>query len=186
MTISENLKEWIKDISISLIIVVLFLQFIQPTIVKEHSMEGTLSENDYLFVSKKAYKLFGSPKRGDIIVFDSEFELVSGKTKQLIKRIIGLPGDTVAIHNGSVILNGHAIEEAYIKDGYTSTEMDELTVPEGSLFVMGDNRQSSADSRDSRIGCVELSKVTGKAIIRLFPFNRFGLLYNGIEPSIYE
>ena len=184
MTASENLREWIKDILLAIVVAVLFLQFIQPTIVKEHSMENTLKENDYLFVSKRAYTwLGGAPKYGDIIVFKSDLELGnnSGQTKQLIKRVIAVPGDYISIHNGVVYLNGIALDETYTKDGFTDTEMDEITIPEGYLFAMGDNRQHSADSRDSRIGLVPIERVKGKAVLRLFPFNKFGGLYKNFD-----
>lgn len=178
MKLSENAKEWIKDLGIAVVCAVVLLRFIQPTIVREHSMENTLVENDYLFVSKQAYKLFGNdPATGDIIVFKSELTTATGQNKLLIKRVIAVGGDTIAIHGGVVYLNGEALDEEYTKDGYTNTEMDEITVPEGYVFAMGDNRQNSADSRDSRIGCVEEGLILGKAVVRLFPFNKFGGLY---------
>ena len=173
MSFSENLKEWIKDILFAVVIAVLILQFLKPTIVREHSMENTLENNDYLFVSKQHYKLFGNDfEHGDIIVFESELQTGNGTNKLLIKRVIGVPGDTLAIHDGYVIRNGETIMEPYIKDFFTDTEMDEITVPEGFLFCMGDNRQNSADSRDSRIGYVDMDTVMGKAIFRLFPFKK--------------
>lgn len=178
MKLSENAKEWIKDLGVAVICAVVLLQFIQPTIVREHSMENTLIENDYLFVSKQAYKLFGKePATGDIIVFKSELTTASGQSKLLIKRVIAVGGDTIAIHDGTVYLNGVAMDEPYTKDGYTNTELDETFVPDGYVFAMGDNRQNSADSRDSRIGCVDESLIMGKAVLRLFPFNKFGGLY---------
>ena len=175
MKISENTKEWFKDIGVAVICAVVLLQFIQPTIVREHSMENTLIENDYLFVSKQAYKLFGNaPKSGDIVVFKSDLTTASGKNKLLIKRVIAVGGDTIAIHNGVVYVNGAALDEPYTKDGYTNTEMDDMVIPEGYIFAMGDNRQNSADSRDSRIGCVDEKLLVGKAVLRLFPFSKFG------------
>ena len=175
---SENLKEWIKDILVAIVIAVIILQFIKPTIVREHAMENTLHQNDYLFVSKQHYKLLGrEPKLGDIIVFQSELENNFGGNKLLIKRVIAVPGDTIAIHDGYVVLNGTTIMEPYTKDTYTATEMDEITVPEGQLFCMGDNRQNSADSRDSRIGLVDQDTIMGKAVFRLFPFSEIGNIY---------
>lgn len=171
---SESLKEWIKDILIAVIVAIVILQFVMPVIVREHSMENTLHENDYVFVSRKAYKWFGEPQYGDIIVFKSNLLMDNGTAKLLIKRVIGVPGDTISIHNGTVFLNGEALIEEYTKDGYTNTEMNEIVVPENSLFVMGDNRQNSADSRSESVGCVPMEKVSGKVVIRLFPFNQFG------------
>lgn len=178
MHLSDNAKEWIKDIGIAVVIAVVILQFIKPTIVQEHSMENTLQPNDYLFVSKQSYKLFGGePQRGDIIVFHSSLTTASGKEKLLVKRVIAIPGDTISITGGVVYINGDPTEENYTKDGYTDTEMAEVTVPEGSLFCMGDNRQNSADSRDSRIGFVDESLIMGKVVFRLLPFSKIGSVY---------
>lgn len=174
MGLSENAREWIKDILIAVVVSVVILQFVKPTIVREHSMENTLKENDYIFVSRQAYTFFGAPEQGDIIVFRSELKTETGGDKLLVKRIIAVPGDTVSIQNGSVILNGEVLTENYTKDGYTSSEMEEVTVPEGYLFAMGDNRQNSMDSRDSRIGMVPVDSVMGKAFFRLYPFNNIG------------
>lgn len=174
---AEELKEWVKDILVAIVVAALILQFVMPTIVREHSMENTLHNDDYVFVSKKSYTWFGEPQRGDIIVFKSGLLQENGQNKLLVKRIIGLPGDTISISGGVVYLNGEALEENYTKDGYTQTEMSEITVPENSLFCMGDNRQNSADSRDSRIGCVPMSDVKGKVVFRLWPLSDFGGVY---------
>ena len=175
--LSENAKEWIKDILIAIVVAFLVLQFIKPTIVQEHSMENTLHPNDYLFISKQSYRLFGDPQRGDIIVFHSSLTTSDGSEKLLVKRIIAIPGDTISITGGVVYINGEPQDEPYTKDGYTNTEMDEVYVPEGKLFCMGDNRQNSRDSRDSAIGLVDEDDVLGKAVFRLFPFSRIGGLY---------
>ena len=87
-------------------------------------MENTLHENDYLFISRQAYTLFGDVERGDIIIFPSQLKTSGGKTKTLIKRVIAIPGDTIAIVDQKVILNGEVLEEDYIKDGYTNTELE--------------------------------------------------------------
>ena len=175
--LSENAKEWIKDILIAIVVAFLVLQFIKPTIVQEHSMENTLVANDYLFISKQSYRLFGDPQRGDIIVFHSSLTTSDGSEKLLVKRIIAIPGDTISITGGVVYINGEPQDEPYTKDGYTNTEMDEVYVPEGKLFCMGYNRQNSRDSRDSAIGLVDEDDVLGKAVFRLFPFSRIGGLY---------
>lgn len=169
------MKEWIKDIGIAVIIGILLLQVIKPTIVKEHSMEPTLHSNDYIFLSKQAYR-FGTPEYGDIIVFHTDLTREDGKEKLLIKRIVALGGDTVSITGGVVYRNGEPVNEAYTLDGYTATEMEEITVPEGHAFVMGDNRQNSIDSRDPRVGFLDLGEVVGKAVFRLYPFRDIGLL----------
>jgi len=175
--ISQNLKEWLIDIAVSVVLAGIILIFFMPTIVQQHSMENTLKPNDYLFVSRQAYRLFGKPQRGDIIVFQSDLPLNESKNKLLIKRIIALPGDTIAIKDGFVILNGEAITEEYTKDGYTKGDMEEVTVPEGHIFTMGDNRQNSTDSRQASVGMVDIKSVKGKAVFRMYPFKKIGGLY---------
>lgn len=171
----EELKEWVRDLGMALIIGLIIITFIKPTIVKEHSMEPTLEENNYIFLSKQAYTLFGEPERGDIVVFHSDLRTVDDKEKLLVKRIIGLPGDTVMITGGMVYINGEPLEEPYTKDGYTNTELPEVTVPEGHVFAMGDNRQNSIDSRHGDVGCVSIDQVVGKAVLRLYPFDQITL-----------
>jgi len=101
----KELKEWIKDILIAVIVAVIILQFIKPTFVRETSMLPTLQEYNFLFLSKQSYN-FGEPKHGDIIVFHTELRTQTGEEKMLIKRVIGLPGDTVNIEDGKVSING--------------------------------------------------------------------------------
>lgn len=172
---SENTKEWIKDIAIAVVVGLLIIQFVKPTIVKEHSMEATLHENDYIFLSKQSY-LFKEPKSGDIIVFHTHLKTADGKEKLLVKRVIGVPGDTISIQDGAVYRNGQVLDEPYTLEGYTGGYMEEITVPEKSLFVMGDNRQNSIDSRDPSVGCISEDQIVGKAFFRLYPFNAIGLI----------
>ena len=169
------MKELIRDIVVALVIVLILTSIIKPTIVKESSMEPTLYENHYLIVNKLAYKT-GEPERGDIIVFESELETEDGDKKLLIKRIVGLPGETVTVADGEVYIDGQLLEEDYLKDGITPGEITDCQVPDGQLFVMGDNRVVSIDSRE--LGCIDEDTVMGKAVLRLFPFNQIGGLYN--------
>ena len=169
------MKGLIRDIVIALIIVVAITLVIKPTIVKESSMQPTLYENNYLLVNKQAYR-FGEEKRGDIIVFESDLEDESGNKKLLIKRIIGLSGDTISIKDGKVILKGTELHEDYTLEGETSGELTDYTIPEGTLFVMGDNRRVSVDSRSEEVGCISKERVMGKAFVRLYPFNEITLL----------
>jgi len=169
------MKEWIRDILVSIVVAVIILQVIKPTIVKETSMQPTLYENNYIFLSKQAY-LFGEPKQGDIIVFHSNLKTETGKEKLLIKRIVGLPGDKISIIEGKVYINGEELKEPYIFEQYTSGILEETEIPEGSLFVMGDNRQNSADSRDASVGYIKLDDIVGKAVFRLYPFKDIGIL----------
>jgi signal peptidase I len=175
---NSELKEWIKDIVIALIIAVVVIQFVKPTIVKESSMEPNFYENDYLFVSKQSYKLFGEVERGDVVVVHSSLVQENGDEKMLIKRIIGLPGDRIDISDGMVYINGEALEESYTKDGVTSGDVRNLVVPDGEIFCMGDNRLVSIDSRDPSVGCIDIDQIVGKVVLRLYPFNKIGIIRN--------
>jgi len=171
----KELKEWIKDILIAVIVAMIILQFIKPTFVRETSMMPTLQEYNFLILSKQAYR-FGKPERGDIIVFHTDLKTQTGDEKMLIKRVIGLPGDVINIEDGKVSINGEIQDEPYLMEDYTSGYVEDVVVPEGELFVMGDNRQNSIDSRDPNIGYVKIEDVYGKAVFRLYPFNEIGTL----------
>ena len=168
----KNILEWVKEIVIAVIIAAVILTFIKPIVVRQSSMEPTFYSGDYVFISKQAYKLFGEPERGDVIVFHTDMKDENDHDKNLIKRIIGLPGDTVEIIGGYVYLNGHILDEPYLNEQGISGEMEKITVPEGRLFVMGDNRGVSQDSRDVLIGCIEEDSILGRVFVRLYPFNR--------------
>lgn len=170
------MKDLIKDIVIALAIVLVITAVVKPTIVKEHSMEPTLYENNYLLINKLAYKT-GDEKQGDIIVFKSGLQDEKGNSKLLIKRIIGLPGDEVTVKDGNVFINGIRLHEEYLNDGITTGEVIDYTVPEDHFFVMGDNRLVSIDSRDPSVGCVSEDAILGKAFVRLYPFSEIGGLY---------
>lgn len=161
---------WRDLIETILMAVVLFLLLNAATSrvrVYNISMQPTLHEGNLLVVNKLAYKL-GEPKRGDIIVFHYQGTV----TEDYIKRVIGLPGDTVDVRGGIVRVNGQAITEPYIAElpGYTGT----WKVPEGELFVLGDNRNHSSDSHDW--GFVEQEWVVGRAIIVYWPLDRIRVL----------
>ena len=169
------MKEWIRDIEIAFSLAAQVLVFFKPTIVKETSMEPTLHNNDYIFLSRQAYKhkIFGEPEREDSGVFHTNLKTETGKEKLLIKRIIGLPGDTIDLEDGLVYLNGTPLEEDYIPIGGTMPHDagTHFEVPEGSVFCLGDNRGVSKDSRYSDVGFVPIDDIVGKALIRLYPFN---------------
>ena len=135
--------------------------------VENISMEPTLQPGYLLIVNKLAYKL-GEPKHGDIVVF----HYMGDKNEDYIKRVIGLPGDEVNIENGTVYVNGIALSEPYIAafPAYSGT----WVVPEGSLFVLGDNRNNSSDSH--QWGFVDLDDVVGKAVFIYYPFDVIGSL----------
>ena len=164
--------EWIKDIGLAIIIAAVVLFFLKPIIVQQESMQPNFYEDDYLIISKQAYTLFGDEEYGDVIIFKTILPYDEGEEKFLIKRIIGVPGDTIEITNGYVFRNGEMIEEPYVEDYGVSGEMAPIVVEEGKLFVMGDNRAVSQDSRSQTIGQVDQDAVLGKVILRIFPFDR--------------
>lgn len=173
------IKNLIIDILIAALIAGAVLFFIRPTIVKQSSMENTFIENDYLIMYKRAYKS-AEPQRGDIIIFQSDLPSEDGgDDKLLIKRIIGLPGDTISIKDNQLYVNGEAYQEDYIKDGITPAaenpvEGETLLVPAGKYYAMGDNRVVSIDSRYNEVGCISRDTIQGKIVLRLFPFNKIG------------
>lgn len=165
---------WIRDIGIAILIAVIVLQFFRPTVVKEHSMEPTLDEDNYVIMSKQSYILFGALKNGDIVIFKSQELDEKGNYKNLIKRAIAIPGDTIRIEGGEVYLNGTKIAEPYISQPDPSKDMQEILIPEGMFFALGDNRPKSLDSRE--LGLIPIENIMGKAVFRLMPFDRFGSL----------
>ncbi len=172
-------REWIRDLLIAALLALIVMQFIKPTIVQQHSMEPNFYSGDYLFVSKQAYNLFGgTPQLGDVIVFKSAMKTEEGEDKLLIKRVIGTPGDVITIKDGTVFVNGEAIDDSYTKDQYTNGNVTDLVVPADSYYCLGDNRLSSADSRDSRVGFVFIDSIVGKAVFRIYPFNVIGKIEN--------
>ncbi|MFZ5965629.1 MAG: signal peptidase I [Bacillota bacterium] len=168
----KEIWEWIKTIAISVVIAMIITTFIRPTLVKGYSMYPTLDEYDYLIINKIPYMMH-EPERFDIVVFKSHIKTIEGKDKDLIKRVIGVAGDRVVVKDGQVYVNDELIDEDYINGDYTGGDID-ITVPEDMVFVMGDNRQNSLDSRDERVGPVEVDTIRGKVLVRLFPFTKIG------------
>lgn len=164
-------KEIIKDILIALVLAGIIYLLIEPTIVKETSMQPNFYENDYLIVSKVSYK-FSEPKRDDVVVFKSDLLDSKGKKKLLIKRIIGLPGDVITVKDGEVLINGEEEDQSFTRDGYTTGDIENFTVPENSYFCMGDNRVVSLDSRYPEVGAVSKDDLVGKVVFRAYPFNK--------------
>lgn len=173
----KEIFEWIKTIVISIVIALIITTFIRPTLVKGQSMYPTLDEYDYLIINRMPY-INSLPKHGDIIVFRTNLYTPSNKEKDLIKRVIGIPGDVIEIKEGKVYRNGEEINEPYINDEFSIGTNGKLKVEvlEDTVFVMGDNRGNSLDSRDERVGLVYIDDIKGKAIVRLYPFNKIGTL----------
>ncbi len=157
--------------------IVVYLFIVQPNQVKGGSMEPTFFSGDYIFTSKITYK-FRDIERGDVIVFKAP----SNPKIEYIKRVIAIPGDTVVIRGSNVIVNGQTITEEYIaaptnlfdssivKDGQT------ISIGDDNLFVMGDNRPKSSDSRD--FGPIHENSIIGQVFYRYFPMDRMQFITN--------
>lgn len=162
-------------IGIAVIIGVFIVNFVaQITIVNGSSMEKTLQDGDRLIIEKISPRI-GNIKRGDIVTIDDPIKL-STDTRPIIKRVIGIEGDHVQIRDGKVFVNGEELKEDYI-NGDTTYEVNEqysdIIVEEGYIYVLGDNRLLGM-SKDSRtIGTASMEYVTGKALLRFYPFNKF-------------
>ncbi|PIS15815.1 signal peptidase I [Candidatus Roizmanbacteria bacterium CG09_land_8_20_14_0_10_41_9] len=182
MSFVKRVIEFVMDILetivfVGSIFIMLYLFIMQPNQVKGASMEPTFASGDYIFTSKITYK-FRSPERGDIVVFRSP----KNPDIDYIKRVIGLPGDQILIQKGTVFVNGTSINESYITsstnlwDGGFVSEGVPITVPESELFVMGDNRQRSSDSRE--FGPIPAESVIGQVFYRYFPSSKMGEIRN--------
>lgn len=169
----KTIWEFAKTIITALVIALLITTFIKPTLVKGYSMYPTIEPYNYLIVNKLPY-LTGEPERGDIIVFKVHIYSDNGEEKDLIKRVIGIAGDVIEIRDGVVYRNGKALKEDYIYGGITPGDMAPITVDEGYIFVMGDNRPNSMDSRDPGIGEIAVSDILGRVDLRLYPFSKIG------------
>ena len=134
------------------------------------SMMSTLHNGDRVLVNRLSYRLH-DPRRGDVVVL-KRFDGASAE-RDLIKRVIGLPGDKVAIYNGKVVINSHAVSEPYLLEPPVGNYAEQ-TVPEGAVFVLGDNRNHSEDSRSW--GFLEIDKIVVKAVFRYWPFDMVGIV----------
>lgn len=158
--------EWVIPILISLVLAILINKFLIFKVkIPSESMVPTLNVGDRLFVTRvySPEKL----KRGDVVVFYSD-----EKNEDMIKRLIGLPGDKVVIKDGVVTVNGETLKENYI--GTADNYNGEFEVPEGKYFFLGDNRYWSLDSRYWENPYIDGSKIKGKAQIKVYPWSDFG------------
>lgn len=177
---NKVLKE-LLDTAIYLLCVLLFTWLlityvIQRTEVEGSSMEPTLSSGDNLFVDKISYR-FRDPQRFDIIVFPFQYQ----KDTFYIKRIIGMPGETVRIdESGLIYIDGEVLEEAYgaevIRPENIGRAGEEITLGDDEYFVMGDNRNNSSDSRNEMVGNIKRKDIIGRAWVRIWPFDRMCIL----------
>ncbi len=172
--IKKEVFEWIKVFALAVVFAFIITQFVKPTLVRGDSMYSTLEDGDYLIINRMSYK-FGEIKHGDIIVFESDLHQEDGTNKDLVKRVIGVAGDKVKIKDSKVYVNEKELNEPYIHNEITEGDIDTV-VPENSVFVLGDNREISLDSRYEEVGFINESDILGKVFVRLYPFNKIGLL----------
>lgn len=176
--IKSILKE-ILSISIYLLLVFsaayLIVTYVgQRTQVSGSSMETTLSDGDHLIVDKISYR-FNDPERFDIIVFPFQYDMDT----YYIKRIIGMPGETVQIdESGNIYIDGEILEESYGREVIQNAgrACDPIHLGADEYFVMGDNRNNSSDSRDPSVGNIHRNDIIGRAFIRIWPSSKFGIL----------
>ncbi len=174
---TRNALEWIAVVIGAVVVALIIKTFVvQAFKIPSESMSPTLMNGDRVVVNKLSYDAHDL-NRGDVVVFARPDGLPAGPDdpKDLIKRVIGLPGDTIFTRDGSVYINDRLLEEPYLPEGTMSYEIDEpIEVPEGHVFLMGDNRQHSSDSRV--FGPVDVDTIVGRAFMIMWPFSRIGAL----------
>jgi len=167
----RELRSWTRDLAIALglaIVVMIFLY--QPVKVEGTSMFPLLSDQERIFINKFVYR-FEPIERGDVVVFWYPLD----RSKSFIKRVVGLPGETIEIRMGHVYINGQELADQYVPAGYLDgTNSASRRIPSDSYFVMGDHRDSSNDSRV--FGPVARPYIYGKAVFAYWPVDHFGSL----------
>ena len=172
--IVKELSAWLIYILVIIVISYLVITVVgQRTQVSGSSMETTLSDGDQLIVDKISYR-FRDPNRYDIVVFPYQYE----KNTYYIKRIIGLPGETVQIVDGYVYIDGQKLDEHYGNEVMENPGLaaDPVVLGDDEYFVLGDNRNNSQDSRAANVGVIHRDDLLGRAWIRIWPFNKFGVI----------
>ena len=168
LDIKEFIKDSLKYIIFIIVVLIIAIYVIGLQQVVGDSMNPTLKNNDVVIIDKLTHR-FMSLKRGDIISFYYD------DTKYLVKRVIGLPGETLEIKNNKIYINNEIIDDYVDNMNVVDFSLDELgysKIPDDMYFVMGDNRENSLDSRDSRVGFVRKEDIIGKKIVRLWPVIR--------------
>lgn len=185
------LLEIVETLVLTLVIFLVIQNFVaQPYKVEQQSMERTFEPGQYVLVDKLTPRV-DPYARGDIVVFNPPTSWVQEKDTPFIKRVIGEGGDTVKIQDGKVLINDIVITEPYVysdvpggppQETLASPDQDTWVIPEGQLFLMGDHRSNSADSRV--FGPVAVDQVIGRAWLRYWPLDTFGILPTPIYPEL--
>lgn len=171
LSIKEFIMDLIKLLVVVVVILFLMIYIVSVTQVVGNSMYSTLKDGDVLILNKFKYRFFDI-KRGDIISLEND------DTKYLIKRVIGLPGDSISIKDNTLYINGEVYIENYLEEGlvYDDFELTSLgyqVIPDDMYFVLGDNRADSVDSRE--IGLISKDDVIGKISFRIWPLNKLAV-----------
>jgi signal peptidase I len=162
-------REWIHAVLFAIILSVVVRLFVfEPFNVSGPSMEDTMHTGDLVLVNKLIYKI-REPRRGEVIVFHAT------EKKDYIKRVIALPGETVEAKNNQILINGQIIQEPYISEDIRTMDFKQWTVPPGEVFVLGDNRLDSRDSRE--FGPIKTSQIVGRAELIYWPLDEFKFLW---------
>ncbi|TCS93127.1 signal peptidase I [Hazenella coriacea] len=173
---SDNKKvawEWAKVIGLAVIIAVVIRIFLfEPFDVSGPSMENTMHTGNIVMVNKLIYK-FGEPERGEIVVF----HVPGSEQKDFVKRVVALPGEKVEVKNSKLIVDDKIIEEPYLSENMRTMDFEAVTVPQGHLFVLGDNRANSTDSRSHDLGPIPIDSIIGRADLIYWPLSQFEFLW---------
>jgi signal peptidase I len=188
-SLGREILEWVVTIVAAVAIALVIRTFIfEPVRVDGQSMDDTLADGEIMIVSKLGYSsfdfiggrvsAFGNPKRFDVVICRYPGR---GYTN-FVKRVVGLPGDTVSVQDGYLYINDEKYDEPYINDDYRSGYLNNFapfTVPDGQYFVMGDHRNNSNDSRS--IGPIDRNMIVGHVVQVVFPFSSFRSIPNGLN-----
>jgi len=168
-SLRRELRAWARDLLLALGLAMVIIVFLyQPVKVEGTSMAPLLTDQERIFINKFVYR-FEPIERGDVVVFWYPMD----RSKSFIKRVVGLPGETVEIRQGRVYVDGKRLEEPYVPPRFADTSnYGPIRVPPGEFFVMGDHRASSNDSRV--FGTVPNRYIYGKAVFAYWPVDRFG------------
>jgi signal peptidase I len=177
-SLRKEIRVWTRDLLIAIGLALIIIVFLyQPVKVEGTSMAPLLSDQERIFINKFVYR-FEPIQRGDVVVFWYPVD----PTKSFIKRVVGLPGETVEIRQGVVYVNGKSIAEPYVPPQYEDlSDFSLVHVPKDSFFVMGDHRISSNDSRV--FGAVSSRYIYGRAVFAYWPVDHFGSLETAAEAN---
>jgi signal peptidase I len=181
----RSIVEWVAVIVGALVVALVVKTFLfQAFYIPSASMEPTLEKGDRVLVNKLSYDLH-DVNRGDVVVFElPEDKIGPDGIKDLIKRVVGLPGDTIETRDGVVYVNDRRLDEPYLAEGTRTGDptngnnpaIDRQVVPDGTVFVMGDNRSNSHDSRYADRGPIPIDSIVGRAFVLVWPPGKIGSL----------